>query len=60
MEKEYLITTLEKQRIIRDLENEKDYLIYELIGACEQINNEIRLVKGLPTKPIIRRTNKRG
>ena len=54
------LTTLEKQRIIKDLEQEKDNLIWELMGACEQINNEIRLIKGLPTKKIIKRTSKRG
>lgn len=54
------LTKSEKQRIIKDLEQEKDNLIWELMGVCEQINNEIRLIKGLPTKKIIKRTRKRG
>lgn len=54
------LTALDKQRIIKDLEQEKENLICEFMGACEQINNEIRLIKGLPTKKIIKRTSKRG
>lgn len=56
----FKLTALDKQRIIKDLEQEKDNLIWEFMGACAQINNEIRLIKGLPTKKIIRRTRKHG